>query len=219
MTRAQSLTCLAAATLLGACDAQVTSEYRGEPMVSIRGNIVADTPPGAAEAALLWWTGPGTDLVTPVTTEGSFPSAFTLSVYRRAPEAALFDVAASAGAVSTPGFPGERMACRLPAGLGFAPAGGRLAIATVAAVGRGGSGGLLGLAAGVALVFVSSGTAIAPGYHLMRVEQRAEPGAGVLECRGCAASGVCDGPATFLELREDEEGLQGTEIEIRIRAG
>src|SRR5262245_20322251 len=192
MTGTKSLTCLAAATLLGACDAQVTSAYRGERMVSIRGNIVADTPPGAAEAALLWWTVGGAALATPVTTEGAFPSAFTLSVYRRAPDAALVDAPASADTggpvLSTPGFPGERMACRLPAGPSFAPAGGRLAIATIAAVERGGSGGLLGQAADYALVFVASGTALAPGYHLMRVEQRSGPGAGAFECR------VGDGP-------------------------
>jgi hypothetical protein len=219
MTWARSMTCVAAAALLGACDAQVTSDYRGEPMVSIRGNIVSDTPAGAAEAALIWWTSDATELVTPVTTEGAFPSAFTLSVYRRAPDAALVDAGGPGPTLSTPGFPGERMACRLPASLRFAPGGGRLAIATVAAVERGGAGGLLGTAAGYALVFVASGTAIAPGYQLMRVEQRAEPGAGVFECRACAATGPCDGTATFLELREDGEGIEGTEIEIRIRAG
>src|SRR6187431_1172969 len=32
MTWARSMTCVAAAALLGACDAQVTSDYRGEPM-------------------------------------------------------------------------------------------------------------------------------------------------------------------------------------------
>jgi hypothetical protein len=47
MTWARTLTwtCLAAATLLGGCDAQVTSTYRGEPMVSIRGDIEVAPPP------------------------------------------------------------------------------------------------------------------------------------------------------------------------------
>src|SRR5262245_29440921 len=102
--------CLAGALALmvSACDAQVTSDYRGERLVKIRGDIVTESAPVAAEAALLWWTaappggaaGAGV-LGTRVATEGAFPSAFTLSVYRLPPEEALFD----AGGAGGPGGP------------------------------------------------------------------------------------------------------------------
>src|SRR5262245_4653 len=110
MTRARRLAGLATAALaIGACDAQVTSDYRGEPMVSIRSNIVNETPLGDAGVALLWWTAGGAELATLLPDPpGEFP-VFTLSVYRRAPDAALVDVAGPGGAggpvLSTPGFP------------------------------------------------------------------------------------------------------------------
>src|SRR6187402_2070215 len=85
---------VAVALVVCACDAQVTSSYRGERMAEIRGNIVSETPPGAARAALLWWTDAG-PLATPAITEGQFPAAFTLSVYRRPPEGVLFDLGAA----------------------------------------------------------------------------------------------------------------------------
>ena len=196
--------------VLGACDAQVTSSYRGEPMVEIHGSIVAQAPSSAAQAALLWWTGGG-PVATPVTTEGRFPSAFSLSVYRRPPEAAMFDLAAAGqpdGPVMlAPWTPGGDLACRAPAGPGFAPGGGRIAIATIAAVAEDG-GSVDGLASGYALALVASGTAMAPGYHLMVVDQAATA-AGAFTC----------GPELFLDLSESPQGVDGTEIEIRIPAG
>ena len=57
---------------------------------------------------------------TPTTIEGRFPSAFTLSVYRRPPEKALFDVGAAGKpdgpVLLAPWTPGEDVACRAPAG-------------------------------------------------------------------------------------------------------
>jgi len=201
---------LAATLLLCACDAQVTSSYRGERMAEIRGSIIAETPPRAARAALLWWTGGG-PVATPTTIEGRFPSAFTLSVYRRPPEEALFNVSAAGQpdgpVVLAPWTSGEDVVCRAPAGPGFAPGGGRLAIATIAVVAEDG-GAVSGLASGYALVFVASGTALAPGYHLMRVEQI-----------GAAAGAFTCGPELFLELHEAQQGIDDTEIEIRIGAG
>src|SRR4051812_28271668 len=183
---------LAAALVLCACDAQVTSSYRGQSMVEIRGSIVAEMPPGAAEAALLWWTGAG-PLATPATSEGHFPAAFKLSVYRRPPDEALFDVGASrqpdGPVLLIPWTPGEDLACRALAGSGLAPDGGRLAIAAIAAV-TGDGGAISGLADGYALLFVASGTALGPGYHLMRAERVGT--AGAFSC----------GPGVFLDLRE-----------------
>jgi len=202
---------LAAALMLCACDAQVVSSYHGERMVEIHGSIVAQTTPSAARAALLWWTGGG-PFATPVTTEGRFPSAFTLSVYRRPPDEALFNVEA-AGPLDGPVVlapwtpPDGDVACRAPAGPAFAPDGGRVAIATISAIAEDG-GTVDGLASGYALVFVASGTALAPGYHLMVVEQAAAA-AGAFTC----------GPDLFLDLHEAPQGIGGTEIEIRIPAG
>jgi hypothetical protein len=200
---------LAAAVGLGACDAQVTSSYRGESMVEIRGSIVAEMPPGAARAALLWWTGGGT-LATPAITEGQFPAAFKLFVYRRAPADALFEVGAAGEGdgpvLMAPSTAGADVACRALSGSSVAPGGGRLAIATIAAVAEDG-GAVSGLAAEYALVFVVSGTALSPGYHLMRVQQGGMTGA--FNC----------GPGALLDLRESPQGTDGTEIEIRIPAG
>jgi hypothetical protein len=210
MTRFSLAAVLAVA--VAACDAQVTSDYRGERMVEIRGAVVAESTPPAAEPALVWWTaGAGAGdgaLATPVATEGAFPSAFTLTVYRRPPDAALVDVPASGGGagptLSVPWLPGGTLACQCPAGPSIAPAGGRIAIASVAALHAGEV--VIGLAADYALVFVASGTALAPGYHLMRVRQGG-PAAGALDC----------GSGVFLQLEECADGIQGTPIEIRIR--
>ena len=208
---------IAAAMAAGACDAQVTSAYEGERMVEIRSNIVDETASGDAQAALLWWAADdgsaGGALATPVTTEGAFPD-FTLSVHRRAPDAALIDVGAAGApdgpSLVLPGLPGATTVCRVPAAPDFAPDGGRLAIATIAAVGA--DGGVIGLAEGYALLYVASGTALAPGYHLMRVEP-ADAGTGT------AGALECDGAAPFVRLRESEQGVDGTEIKIRIGAG
>jgi hypothetical protein len=199
-----------AALLLCACEAQVMSSYRGEPLVKIKGNIAAQMPPGAAQAALLWWTGGG-PVADPVTTEGHFPSAFTLSVYHRPPVAALFDVAAAGQAdgpvLMAPWTPGGDVFCRAPTEPGFAPGEGRLAVATIAAIAEDG-GTVSGLASEYALMFVVSGTALAPGYHLMLVKQAAT-----------AADAFTCGPNLFLELQESPQGIDGTEIEIRIPSG
>src|SRR5262249_32970606 len=75
----------AGSLIVCACDAQVTRDSRGERLVKIRGDIVSEPAAVAADAALLWWTAPpagGSILGTRVATEGAFPSAFTLSVYR-----------------------------------------------------------------------------------------------------------------------------------------
>jgi hypothetical protein len=207
----------AAALAAGACDAQVTSSYQGERMVEIRSNIVNETA-ADADAVLLWWTadggGAGGALATPVTAEGQSLSAFTLSIYRQAPEAALVDVGGAGGGttggpvLALPGLSGERTSCKLPAAPDFAPAGGRIGIATVAAVAS--DGEVVGVAAGWALLYVASGTALAPGYHLMHVEPADAGAAGALEC---------DGATPLLRLRESERGVQGTEIEIHIGAG
>ena len=88
---------LAALALLGGaagCDAQADRDYRGEPLVTLRGRVVADTPPlPPLEAALLWQLGPPPsigeqELAVRVPVEAGFPATFTLRLYQPPPGAA-----------------------------------------------------------------------------------------------------------------------------------
>jgi hypothetical protein len=199
---------------VGACDAQVTRDYRGERLAEIRGHIVAEGAPVAAEAALLWWgaepptstaTAPA-GLATKVTTEGAFPAGFTLSIYRQPPEAALVEL----GAAARPAGLGLRVAalfdgrlvCRVPPAWGADA--GRIALATIAAVApgaappdRAGPGAALGADEGHAVAFVpaggrggaplaGAGLPLAPGYHLLRLAWSRSPAPGALPCRRSA---------------------------------
>lgn len=93
-----------ATALLGACDAQRSPSYMGEPIMMVRGNIVNDRTDPAPEArvAAVWGTfgamfaplpslGPATqaDIV------GIFPEGFVLTFYEPPPEEALFNPALS----------------------------------------------------------------------------------------------------------------------------
>ena len=227
-----------------ACDAQVTPGYQGEPLAAIRGNIVAERTPPAAEAALLWWSArvvgaaaPGQVLETTVTTEGDPLTPFTLSVYRPPPEAALFHVPdVLAPTLDVPGLPAGGLACHAPPGTRAMPGDGRLAIAYVAAVSQGSAGDglaqdVVGLATDFALVFApvdlptsapgatflvpASGSVLPPGYHLMRVE-RLDPAAAAPDALSCEGP---DGAASLVRLRESTGEPGGTEIDIRIPAG
>jgi len=209
---------------LGACDAQVTSGYRGEKLLEIRGNVVA-AGVAPAEAALLWWTPAGGAMTVPgtrVTTTGRFPAAFTLSVYRRPPGQAILDFASGGGSAAAvgggpilrlPGLAsGAAIECRAPAGgLAAAPAG-RAALASIAAVRPGSADdaladNIIGLAEDFALIYLPGS---AGGYRLMKVEWLPASAPDAFSC---------DGPAPFMRLRASDGGLDGTEIEIHIGAG
>jgi hypothetical protein len=227
----------------GACDAQVTPEYRGEPLLALRGNIVADRSSAPADAALLWWSArpesgaAGPSLATGIPTSKDFPALFTLSVDRLPPDEALFPLPDASGpTLDVPGFPDERLVCRGAADVSASPDAARVAVAYVAAVRRDSppdqlTANLLGLASDFALVFVpasldtsaggptflipASGSVLSPGYHLMWVETL-DPGAdapGALECEGPGAVPL------LVRLHECAEGLGGTQIQIRLRAG
>jgi len=237
------LALVALAACAGACDAQVTPEYRGEPLVALRGNIVADRSSAPADAALLWWSArsesglAGPSLATAIPTMGDFPALFTLSVDRLPPDDALFPLPDASGPIlDVPGFPDGRLVCRAPPEASPSPDDGRLAVAYVAAVRRDSppdqlTSNVVGLAADFALVFVpgglpaappggsflipASGAALAPGYHLMWVETL-DAGAdapGALDCEGPGAVPL------RVRLRECADGLGGTAIQIRIPAG
>jgi hypothetical protein len=212
-----------AALIICGCDAQVTPAYQGDRLVEIRGNIVSDDAFPPAEAVLIWWSGDG--LSTSVTTAGTFPAAFTLSVYDHPPDGALLDLGGPGPlAFEIPGLTGGATVCLAPPVP--AAAGARVAIAQIAAVRPGttpdrAGDNLVGLAADFALVFApaalptagtflvpSSGTVLTPGYHLMKVESA-----------DTASAVQCQAPASRLRLVECDEGLSKTQIELRIRAG
>jgi hypothetical protein len=75
-----------------ACSSQVTPQYQGEPLATIRGTVVtSSTPPSqAVTAAIVWLTGTANvDLPKIVGTradvQGSFPTSFSLDIYAPPP--------------------------------------------------------------------------------------------------------------------------------------
>jgi hypothetical protein len=80
----------------GGCSAQVEPTYPGEPLASVKGNVVTTTPPAkSVDAAILWLTrDPAKGWVpklvgerVPVST--TFPAAFTLSAFSPPPAVAV----------------------------------------------------------------------------------------------------------------------------------
>jgi hypothetical protein len=77
------------------CDSQVSPDYPGEPLVSLRGQVTSNSPLPLpqVEVGLLWQRGPppSTDdeqLATRASVKGEFPATFVLRLYHPAPEAA-----------------------------------------------------------------------------------------------------------------------------------
>ena len=88
------LSILLALPILPACDDNVDADYKGEPLVSLRGEVLmpADdaTPAGDLEVVLAWqhFASDGDYvIVEKVEVGGSFPAAFDLDVYNPPPEA------------------------------------------------------------------------------------------------------------------------------------
>ncbi len=84
---------IAVLALAFACDPQADSHYRGEPLVTLQGQVVSfgDLPP--LEAAMLWQRGPppSTDdqeLATRAPVQSGFPATFVVHLYQPAPAAA-----------------------------------------------------------------------------------------------------------------------------------
>lgn len=77
------------------CGSQVSSEYLGESLISVRGSVVIDNPAAPAELVpvVLFETGPLSNimLIEDVVHRGEFPSRFQLSVFEAPPEAAFME--------------------------------------------------------------------------------------------------------------------------------
>jgi hypothetical protein len=75
------------------CDAQVTSDYQGEPLVTLAGRVDSEGPLPPLEAAMLWERGPppfsyDQELATRAPIVTGFPSTFQISLYQPPPAAA-----------------------------------------------------------------------------------------------------------------------------------
>ena len=75
------------------CDAQVTSDYQGEPLVTLAGRVDSEGPLPPLEAAMLWERGPppfsyDQELATRAPIVTGFPSTFQISLYQPPPDAA-----------------------------------------------------------------------------------------------------------------------------------
>ncbi|HUJ27053.1 MAG TPA: hypothetical protein VLW85_13600 [Myxococcales bacterium] len=79
--------------MLVACTPQADSGYLGEPLVSLRGQVVSSGDLPSLEAAMLWQRGdpPSTtdeELATLAPVQTGFPATFTVHLYQPAPAAA-----------------------------------------------------------------------------------------------------------------------------------
>jgi hypothetical protein len=88
-----SVVALAAAALAAGCDAQVESDYPGEPLATFRGRVTGDATLPPLEAAMLWQRGPppsvgDQELATRAPVESGFPNSFVIRLYQPPPAAA-----------------------------------------------------------------------------------------------------------------------------------
>jgi hypothetical protein len=89
----RSTSSLLLALALLSCDPQADANYRGEPLISLQGQVVSSGPAPPLEAAMLWQRGepPSTDdqeLATRAPVSPAFPATFTAHLYQPPPAAA-----------------------------------------------------------------------------------------------------------------------------------
>lgn len=208
--------------LLAACNSQVGSDYAGEPLVTVHGTIVNElhaSPTSPIDAVLVWNNGSDSSsdvesFPAKATVAGSFPAAFTISVYAPPPAASLNDLG-SLGLDDT-----------------------RVGIATVEAaegVASAGEGSALGVDEGHVLVYVESamtpnglwarffGQTLAPGFHIMDVLPAAptEQQAAFDACNAAATTETehraCVGHQSKIRIRGSAAGVS-TNLTIRMAA-
>jgi len=107
--------CLIALLVLS-CDPQADSDYPGEPLLTLSGQVKSDGPLPALEAAMLWQRGepPAVDqqdLATRAPVQATFPATFTVHLYHPPPAPARRSLA--------PGEPGwaRAAAAAIPQGI------------------------------------------------------------------------------------------------------
>jgi hypothetical protein len=84
--------------LLWSCDPQADSDYPGEPLVTLTGQVKSNGPLPPLEAAMLWQRGDPPsmdhqDLATRAPVQATFPATFTVHLYHPPPPAALRSLA------------------------------------------------------------------------------------------------------------------------------
>jgi hypothetical protein len=108
--------CAAAiAIALAACTPQAGTDYRGEALITLRGQVITPGNLPVLEAAMLWQRGapPSTndeELATRAPVQSGFPATFLISLYQPPPSEARRSLApgwarAVAGAGAAPGLP------------------------------------------------------------------------------------------------------------------
>ena len=124
--------CLFALFILS-CDPQADSSYPGEPLITLRGQVVSSGALPALEAAMLWQRGdpPSTldqDLATRAPVQTGFPATFTAHLYHPPPAAARRTLAAGepvyarASAAAVPkGIAAEQLGGPAPSSAGASP--------------------------------------------------------------------------------------------------
>lgn len=104
MTNKFATSLLSLSLLAGAaCDAQVDSEYRGEPLATLSGEVVALASTSAVNASLVWSNfaqNGDTYLAAEAPVSGEFPAQFTLDVFLPPPTELLNHFAEDADEVA-----------------------------------------------------------------------------------------------------------------------
>ncbi len=164
--------CLLALLLLS-CDPQADSDYPGEPLLTLTGQVKSNGPLPPLEAAMLWQRGDPPsmdqqDLATRAPVQATFPASFTVHLYHPPPAAAVRSL--------TPGEPtwARANAAAIPQGIAAAQIGGALPAAGPAANSYGVDAAhwIIHLSADAPEGSITAwwlGAPMNAGFHLMRV--------------------------------------------------
>ena len=181
--RAIRLLPVIAGALFASCDPAARSGFPGEPLFSVRGQVMSSGPTNIPlEAAMLWQRGPppsmnDQELATKAPVESGFPAIFTLHLYQPPPAAALRTL--SPGQVTY----ARAVAAAIP--YGSASAGASVPGVTPQNPGNGldATHWVLYLVSDVpagSLMEWWLGAALPAGFHLLRVHDAGCPNAAVL---------------------------------------
>ena len=84
---------LLAVLALGGCDAQESTDYRGDAIWSMKGSLVGENGVASDTEVALMWQGEGVQVLQGTEVEGNFPAEFTLHTYEPPPAKGLFSLA------------------------------------------------------------------------------------------------------------------------------
>lgn len=90
-----------ASLVLAGCDSQVDPDYRGEPLATLHGSVVAASQaPASGDAVIVWQNpsgSPDLSIGVSVPVSGSFPASFTMPIYTPPPAEAVIYVPEETG--------------------------------------------------------------------------------------------------------------------------